>query len=143
MSDIRPKSRYLPPEDELSERFIRAGGPGGQHVNRTASAVQLSFAANASDFLEPAVKQRLIRLAGQRADTEGVITIEVRNHRSQYRNRQTARERLADLIERAHHRPRRRIRTSPPAAARRKRLEQKRRRSRTKQLRRGPGTKDL
>ena len=136
-SNIR--SRWLPPESELSEKFILTGGPGGQHVNRTESGVQLRFDVAASSFLNDEVRARLVRLAGRRMDSEGVLTIEARSHRSQHRNREDARARLAELIERAHQRPRKRIPTRPSRAAKKKRLEGKRQRSRVKQARRKPG----
>ena len=137
--DIPPNLlRLLPPEDELEERFITAGGPGGQHVNKTATAVQLRFDANASPALSPAVKKRLVRLAGKRAGGDGVITIEARSHRSQYRNRIEARKRLAELIEKSLKTPRRRIPTRVPKSAKKKRLEQKRQAARIKSLRRPP-----
>ncbi len=132
-------NRYLPPEAELSERFILCGGPGGQHVNRTETGVQLRYDVNTSDFLLPDVKQRLLKLAGSRADSDGVITIEAKSHRSQHRNREEARQRLADLIERAHHRPKKRIKTRPTRSAKKKRLKQKRHRGRIKQARGKPG----
>jgi ribosome-associated protein len=133
---------FLPPEGELSERFILTGGPGGQHVNRTESGVQLSFDVLASAFLDEAVKARLIKLAGRRADSAGVITIEARRFRSQPRNREDARARLAALIERAHHVPKRRIATKPTAAAQRRRMEEKRRHSAAKRRRSAPGAED-
>ncbi len=136
------RHRYLPPETELSERFILAGGPGGQHVNRTATGVQLRYDVMSSGFIDHAVKQRLIKLAGSRADSEGVITIEAKSHRSQHRNREDARQRLADLIERAHQRPKKRIRTKPTRSAKKKRLKQKRHRGRIKQARGKPGMND-
>lgn len=137
--DSDARSRWLPPEAELSEKFILTGGPGGQHVNRTESGVQLRFDVAASDFINDEVRQRLIRLAGRRLDSDGVLTIEARSHRSQHRNREDARARLAELIERAHRRPRKRIPTRPSRAAKKKRLEGKRQRSRVKQARRKPG----
>lgn len=130
--------RYLPPESELEERFVLAGGPGGQHVNRTESAVQLRFDTAASNFLAEPVRQRLLKLAGHRADSDGVITIEAKRFRSQHRNREDARVRLADLIERAHQTPKKRIRTRPTRAAKKKRLKQKRHRGRIKQARGKP-----
>ena len=122
----------------MSEKFILTGGPGGQHVNRTETGVQLRFDL-ATDFLTDEVRERLVRLAGRRVDSEGVLTIEARAHRSQHRNREDARQRLADLIERAHHRPRKRIPTRPSRAAKKKRLEGKRQRGRIKQGRSKPG----
>lgn len=136
------RSRFLPPESELSEKFILTGGPGGQHVNRTESGVQLSFDAAASPFLSDPVRARLLKLAGRRADSAGVIMIEARRFRSQQRNREDARARLAALIERAHHEPRKRVPTKPTRAARERRLADKRRRSEAKQRRGGPGLAD-
>lgn len=129
---------HLPPEAELHEQFVLAGGPGGQHVNRTASAVQLRFDVTASPGLSAEVKQRLLKLAGHRADARGVITIDARSHRSQYRNREEARKRLAELIERAHRRPKRRIPTKPSKGAKRRRLQGKRHRAGIKQARKPP-----
>lgn len=137
-----PQSRFLPPDSELSERFILTGGPGGQHVNRTETGVQLSYDVAGSDFLDPATKTRLINLAGRRIDSEGVLTIEAKSHRSQRRNREDARARLADLIEQASRKPRRRIPTRPTKSAKRKRLEAKRQRSHIKRSRGKPGFQD-
>jgi len=137
-----PQSRFLPPEAELSERFILTGGPGGQHVNRTETGVQLSFDVARSDFLNAPTKTRLTRLAGRRIDSDGVLTIEAKSHRSQRRNREDARRRLAELIEQATHAPRRRVPTRPSKAAKRKRLEAKRQRSRIKRSRGKPDTHD-
>jgi ribosome-associated protein len=141
MSTI-PKSRFLPPESELSERFILAGGPGGQHVNRTETGVQLSFDVANSDFLDASIKARLVRLAGNRMDSNSVLTIEARNHRSQKRNRDEARSRLAELIERASRKPRPRIPTRPTKASKRKRLQAKRARGQIKRGRAKPASTD-
>ncbi|MDT8437937.1 MAG: alternative ribosome rescue aminoacyl-tRNA hydrolase ArfB [Wenzhouxiangellaceae bacterium] len=135
-------SSNLPPERELEERFVLAGGPGGQHVNRTESAVQLRFDVTGSEFLTEPVKRRLLQLAGNRADSAGVITIEARNHRSQVRNRAEARDRLAALIEQARQPPKRRIPTRPSRAAKKKRLQHKRQRQQIKRARRKPGPED-
>jgi len=134
--------KYLPPEHELEERFIRSGGPGGQHVNRTESGVQLRFDPGASGFLPEAVIRRLLKLAGNRASTAGVITIEATEHRSQHRNREQARARLAELIEQAHRRPRKRVKTRPSRAAKKKRLRAKRHRAGLKQQRGKPSIDD-
>ena len=137
--DIDPKrQRFLPPETELEERFILTGGPGGQHVNRTETGVQLKFNPGGSDLLSAEVRQRLVKLAGSRADSQGLITIEARSHRSQHRNRIEARERLAELIERAHQRPRKRIPTKPSRTAKKKRLEAKRQHAQVKRKRAKP-----
>jgi ribosome-associated protein len=140
--DDKPRSRFRPPESELSEKFILTGGPGGQHVNRTESGVQLSFDVPASCFLDEAVKVRLLKLAGSRADSAGVITIDARRFRSQHRNREDARERLAVLIERAHHEPRKRIPTRPTQASKKRRLAAKQHRGAIKQKRGAPGPDD-
>lgn len=136
------RSAFQPPENELSEKFILTGGPGGQHVNRTESGVQLRFDVAASTFIGDEVKARLLKLAGSRADSAGVITIEARSHRSQHRNREDARARLAALIEKASHVPRQRVATKPTRAARQKRLTEKRHRGETKQKRGAPGAED-
>ncbi|MEE4295910.1 MAG: alternative ribosome rescue aminoacyl-tRNA hydrolase ArfB, partial [Wenzhouxiangella sp.] len=114
------------------------GGPGGQHVNRTETGVQLSFDVLSTSFLNQGTKNRLIELAGGRIDSQGVLTIEARNHRSQKRNRDEARLRLADLIEQASRNPRRRIPTRPTKASKAKRLQAKRQRGQIKNARGKP-----
>ena len=136
------RSAFQPPESELSEKFILTGGPGGQHVNRTESGVQLRFDVAASTFISDEVKARLLKLAGSRADSNGVITIEARSHRSQHRNREDARARLAALIEKASHAPRKRVPTKPTRAAKQKRLTEKRHRGEVKQKRGAPAAED-
>ncbi len=140
--DDRDRPPFQPPENELTEKFVLTGGPGGQHVNRTESGVQLRYDVPASAFLDDAVKVRLLKLAGSRADSAGVITIDARRFRSQHRNRQDARDRLARLIEQAHRAPRKRIATKPSRAAKQKRLDAKRRRGGVKQARGAPGPED-
>lgn len=142
MEHLHTNNRWIPPEHELEEKFILTGGPGGQHVNRTETGVQLRFDVNASSFLAPPIKARLLELAGKRADSSGVIMIESRSSRSQYRNREQARIRLAELIEKAAHRPRRRIKTRPTRSAKKKRLRAKRHRSTLKQKRGKPALDD-
>jgi ribosome-associated protein len=119
-------------ESELRFSFIHAGGPGGQNVNKVASAVQLRFDARASRALSPPVRARLERLAGSRATQDGVIIITARNHRSQTANRREALRRLTELIKRAAAAPRKRIPTRPGRAQKRRRLENKRRRAQIK-----------
>jgi ribosome-associated protein len=125
-------------EDELRESFVRSSGPGGQHVNKTATAVQLRFDAAGSPSLPPPVRDRLLRLAGRAASAEGEIIIEASRFRSQERNRADALARLLALIRKAAHRPARRIKTRPTAASAKKRIAQKKQRGETKQLRRKP-----
>ena len=125
-------------ERDLSESFIRAGGPGGQNVNKVASAVQLRFDAAHSNALTDRVRARLATIAGRRMTSEGVLVITAQRFRTQERNRADAYERLADLICRAAVEPERRIATRPTRAARRKRREAKAQRSRVKRLRQAP-----
>jgi ribosome-associated protein len=129
-------------ERELEERFILASGPGGQNVNKVASAVQLRFDARGSANLPDDVRERLARLAGSRQTQDGVIVITAARFRSQERNRADAVERLVDLIRRASVAPKRRRATRPPKAAVRQRLESKARRSRVKSLRGRPSAGD-
>ena len=129
-------SRIEIPEDEFLETFVRASGPGGQNVNKVASAVQLRFDVENSSALSEEVKQRLKRLAGRRMTSEGVIIIEARRYRDQEKNRADARERLAVLIRRAVEQPKPRKRTRPSRSAVQERLDQKRKHSERKRLRR-------
>lgn len=125
-------------EREVSETFIRASGPGGQNVNKVASAAQLRFNLHGSASLPEPVKARLAQLAGNRATKDGVIVITARRFRSLERNREDARRRLVALIRRAMEPPKPRRRTRPSAAQREKRLAAKARRSAAKRLRGAP-----
>ncbi|HEY8003892.1 MAG TPA: alternative ribosome rescue aminoacyl-tRNA hydrolase ArfB [Phenylobacterium sp.] len=125
-------------DDEIVERFVRASGPGGQHVNTSSTAVELRFDARNSPSLPEEVKHRLERIAGTRMNQEGVIVIFAQSHRSQEMNRQDARERLVELIERATHRPKPRKKTRPTYASKLKRLEGKAKRSGVKAMRGRP-----
>ena len=123
------------PESELDERFVRASGPGGQNVNKVATAVELRFDIRASTLPED-VRARLVALAGRRVSDEGVLLIDSRTHRTQAQNRTEARARLAELVRRAASPPRPRRRTRPTAASRQRRREDKTRRGRLKAARR-------
>jgi ribosome-associated protein len=129
-------------ERELEERFILASGPGGQNVNKVASAVQLRFDARRSPSLPADVRARLERLAGGRLTGDGVIVITAARFASQERNRADARARLAELIRRAAVPPKVRRPTRPTPASRRARLEAKARRASQKALRARPGPEE-
>ena len=116
---------------EVDERFVRASGPGGQNVNKVATAVELRFDVAASS-LPPDVKRRLAALAGSRMTTEGVLVLDSREHRTQAQNREAARARLVALLQQAAVRPKKRRPTKPKPAAREARLKAKKLRSEVK-----------
>ena len=125
-------------EREVEESFVRAAGPGGQNVNKVATAVQLRFDIRRSRSLPDDVRARLEKLAGRRLTQEGVLIITAQRYRTQEGNRQDALERLVALIRRAGVRPPPRRPTKPTASARRRRLEDKSRRAGIKKLRTTP-----
>ena len=124
------------PDEEIQIHFVHSSGPGGQNVNKVATACQLRFDALASTALPEMVKNRLPRLAGQRITAEGIIVIDARRYRKQQRNRDDAIDRLQKLILRAATPPKTRRATKPTLASKHRRLDAKRQRSQTKNLRR-------
>lgn len=134
---IRVNHRISLDDNEIEESFIRASGPGGQHVNKTESAVQLRFDVRRSPNLPDDVRHRLERLAGSRLTQDGVLILVADRHRTQQRNRQDALERLIDLIREAAIPPTPRRPTKPTLGSKRRRLDAKGQRSAIKKLRSG------
>jgi ribosome-associated protein len=128
------------PDAELVERFLRADGPGGQHVNRTESAVELRFDVVRSPSLPDAVRERLLSRRDRRLTDDGVLVIQGRRFRDQGRNRDDVRERLAEIIRGVLVPPKKRVPTKPTRGSRERRLAGKQLRSRIKQGRGKPGT---
>jgi ribosome-associated protein len=126
-------------EDELIERFVRAAGPGGQNVNKVASAVELRFDVAGSRALPDGVRARLLARRDRRLTAEGVLVIQANRFRDQGKNREDARARLAALIEAATHVPKRRVATKPTRASKERRIEGKKNRSTIKRTRSSRG----
>lgn len=135
--DLIVAGRFIIPGRELSWRFAPTGGPGGQHANKVSSRAELSYDLAASTVFDDETKQRVITRLGGRLH-HGVVTVIVDESRSQWRNRQLARRRLAALLDEAMRPARIRRRTKPSKASQRRRLEWKRRHGATKRLRRPP-----
>jgi len=124
------------PESELQFSFIRASGPGGQNVNKVASAVQLRFDVKGSPNLPESVRARVMQLAGKKLSQDGFLTIEAARYRKQAQNREDAVNRLVALIRQAARKPKRRVKTRPSEASKKRLREDKRHRSRVKKMRR-------
>lgn len=136
--EIRVTPKISLDDSEIEERFVRASGPGGQNVNKVASAVQLRFDVDASPNLTDGVKRRLKKLAGSRMTLDGVLVLSAEQHRTQKRNREDALARLVDLIRDAEQPPKYRVATRPSLSAKRKRVDSKVKRGMTKQTRKKP-----
>ncbi|MGB5156278.1 alternative ribosome rescue aminoacyl-tRNA hydrolase ArfB [Desulfobacterium sp. N47] len=132
---IRITDKISIQDHEIKEEFIQASGPGGQNVNKVASAVQLRFDVKNSSSLPDDVRKRLFQISGKRISSEGILIINARRYRDQIKNRKDAADRLVELIQKAAEIRKKRVRTTPSINSRIKRLEAKRRRSTIKNIR--------
>jgi ribosome-associated protein len=139
MSGLLVGRKLFIPEAELEESFIRASGPGGQNVNKVASAVKLRFDVGQSKSLSEHLRARLLAMGDSRLDARGILTITARRFREQARNRDDARARLAELLLSAMRPKRPRLATTPTLASRKRRAEAKKHRGRIKKNRAKPG----
>jgi len=136
--EIRVTPNISLDDSEIEERFVRASGPGGQNVNKVASAVQLRFDVDGSPNLSEAVKRRLKKLAGSRMTLDGVLVLSAEQYRTQKRNREDALARLIDMIRDSEKPPKYRVATRPSLSAKRKRVDSKVKRGAVKQTRKKP-----
>lgn len=139
---IRVTRSVTIPESELAFRYVRSGGPGGQHANKTSTKVELTWDVTTSAALGPRQRARLLENLGRRVEDSGVLRVRSDKHRSQTRNKEDAIERLCTLVERGLSVRKDRVATGPTAGSKKKRLDQKKRRSEIKQGRRKPGFDD-
>jgi len=136
VTGLRVNRRLVIPTDELEERFSTSSGPGGQHANKASTRAELTWNIESSSVLGPRQRERLRSRLASRLDSNGVLRVASEKHRSQLRNREEARTRLAELVDRALKVERPRVKTKPTRAGKERRLQQKRRRSEIKRARR-------